>query len=264
MHLDLNVPLDGRGRISDDLKISNSLPTIKYLTKKGAKIVIITHLGRPKGKVVKKLSTLKLAEALSKRMRKKVKMIGMALDPKTMQEIIKAKANDIMILENIRFYQKEMKGDEGLAKKLSHLGDIFVYDAFAVAHRDHASISKIQKYLPSYAGFLVEKEYNSIKKFFDPPKRPFLVIIGGAKISTKIDVLKSLIKKHKPAKGKGTMHPYIKTLTQTGTCPPQFTVQIRELDTLHFSYLRYIENGLRQKFGFEGTAIRMSVVTRNE
>ncbi len=186
--------------IKDETKIRAVLPTLRYLTEKEAKIILISHLGDPsKNKELRiknqefslKLIAVKLEELLGM----KVIFLNDCLGKKIEERIKKTKEGEVILLENLRFYPGEETNDKEFAKKLASLAQIYVNDAFAVSHREHASISAITKFLPSYAGFLLEKEVAVLAKILKKPQRPFLVIIGGAKISTKIKAIKNLLNK---------------------------------------------------------------------
>jgi phosphoglycerate kinase len=195
MRVDFNIPLGNDLKIdkSERWRIEASLPTIKYLIKQKAKIIIIAHLGRPKGKIVKKLSLEPVAKELGKLLRKKVifseKITGWSIE----KRIERMKLGDILILENIRFKSGEEKNSPKLAKDLAKLGDVFINDAFAVSHRNHASVVGVPEYIPSVAGFLLEKELKELDKILKNPQRPLMAVIGGAKISTKIKVINKFL-----------------------------------------------------------------------
>lgn len=195
LRVDFNVPLGKDLKVdkSEDYRLVQSLPTINYLRKKGAKIIIIAHLGRPDGKVVENLRLDPVAKRLRILLGKKVEKSNEILGRETDAKIKKMKAGDILLLENIRFDRREEKADKSFAQKLAKLADVYVNDGFAVCHRDQASVSTIQNYLPSYAGLLLEKEIFNLNKVFKNPKHPLIVIVGGAKISTKIKVIKRFI-----------------------------------------------------------------------
>ncbi|PIZ00670.1 phosphoglycerate kinase [bacterium (Candidatus Howlettbacteria) CG_4_10_14_0_8_um_filter_40_9] len=194
VRVDFNVPLE-KGRILDDSKIRAHLKTINYLTRKGARVVLMSHLGRPKGKKVKEFSLKPVAKVLEDLIKKNVTFIPEAWGSKTKAEIEKMKQGEVCLLENLRYYEGESLNDSEFAKKLSELGDIFVQDAFANCHRTHASMVGVPKLLPSYVGLLLEDELKNLDKYLKNPKKPFICVIGGAKISTKIEVLKTLMKK---------------------------------------------------------------------
>ena len=194
IRLDLNVPLKNN-QITDATRIEKILPTLNFLIKKNCNIVIISHIGRPKGKVDKQLSMKPVCDYLSKKLDKKIRLIQENIfdfDPKT---IFVNQETKIAILENIRFYEEEEKNDEKFAKILSNFGDIFVNDAFSCSHRNHASITKITNFLPSYCGLQMNAEITALKKITSEIERPITCIIGGSKISTKINLIKNLIPK---------------------------------------------------------------------
>ena len=194
LRLDLNVPLDA-GKIIDSTRIDKIIPTLKFLIKKKSKIIILSHVGRPKGKIVKNLSLKPVCIYLKKKIKQKVKLIKKDINGITSVDLYKNEDEKIVMLENIRFYKEEEKNDIKFAKKLANLGDIYVNDAFSCSHRAHASVSKITKYLPSFSGLQLELEIIALKKITSEIKRPITCIIGGSKISTKINVIKNLISK---------------------------------------------------------------------
>ena len=187
---DFNVPMIN-GNISDNTRIIQSKDTIQELRKKGGKIVIISHMGRPNGHIVPNLSLLPVVKELSKILNTKVLFSDSCITDKTKFLINDLKKGDVILLENLRFNKDEKKNDNTFAEKLAKYGNIFVNDAFSVSHRKHASIDAITQYLPSYAGRLMEKELNMLKKLQNP-KSPIMVIIGGAKISSKINLLNNM------------------------------------------------------------------------
>ncbi len=192
---DYNVPME-KGKITDDTRIVKSLDTIKYISERGASIVLMSHLGKPKGKKSRKLSLFPVKKHLEKLLGKKVKFIEDITDESSINQVKKEKAGTITLLENLRFYPGEESDDEGFAKVLAHYGDIYVNEAFSVSHRKHASVHAIGKFFDlKLAGFLLEKEIKYLQKYIDDPKRPFAAVIGGAKISSKIGVLMNLIEK---------------------------------------------------------------------
>jgi phosphoglycerate kinase len=194
VRVDFNVPMDKEKRITDDTRITESLPTIKYLTEKGAKVILVSHLGRPTG-VTEDLRLNPIAKRLEELLKKKVTKLNDSVGEEVEQAISKMNNGDIVMLENIRFYKEEEANDEQFARKLAELADIYVNDAFGTAHRAHASTAGVAQFLPAYAGFLIQKELDVMGKALSDPKRPFVAIIGGAKISTKIAVLKNLLNK---------------------------------------------------------------------
>ncbi len=194
LRLDLNVPIF-KGKITDSNRVDKIIPTLKFLISKKAKIVIISHIGRPKGKVVEHLSLKPLATILELKIKKKVTLFKKNIFNLKKKEILNSNRDEIVLLENIRFYQEEESNDEHFAKKLASLGEIYINDAFSCSHRNHASVSKITKYIPSYGGIQINTEVNALKKITQEIKEPITCIIGGSKISTKISIIKNLIPK---------------------------------------------------------------------
>jgi phosphoglycerate kinase len=196
IRVDFNVPISRDLKINhdDDYRFLRTLPTIKYLIKKKAKIIIMAHLGRPDGKVVENLRLDPVAIRLSQLLKKCVYKSDVIINNNVIEATHKMKNGDILLLENIRFDAREKKGSKSFAKELCKLGDIYINDAFAVSHRDHTSISQIQDCLPSHAGLLLEEEINNLNKAINNPKKPLTVIIGGSKISTKIKVIQRFLK----------------------------------------------------------------------
>jgi 3-phosphoglycerate kinase len=194
LRVDFNVPVDKKtGEITDDQRIVEALPTIKHLSDKGARTIIMAHFGRPKG-VDENLRLDKVAKRLEEKLGKSVKKLNDSIGEEVEKEVFNMKDSDVYLLENIRFYPEETKNDDEFTKKLSKLGEIYVNDAFGTAHRAHSSTAGLAKYLPAYSGFLIEKELKHMGKALVNPDRPFAAIIGGAKISTKIDVVENLLK----------------------------------------------------------------------
>ena len=194
VRLDLNVPLKNN-QITDTTRIDKILPTLNFLIQQKSKIIIISHIGRPKGKINSALSMSPVCEYLSKKLSKKVDLLNQSLFEIKPEEIFDKGDDKIVFFENIRFYQQEEKNDEEFAKILSKFGEIFVNDAFSCSHRAHASVDKITKYLPSYCGLQMSTEIDALKKVTSDIDRPITCIIGGSKISTKISVIKNLIPK---------------------------------------------------------------------
>ena len=194
LRVDLNVPMKN-GAITETSRIEKILPTIKLLIKKEAKIIILSHIGRPKGKVVNEMSLEPISKKLSQYLNKEVLFNKNKINENTISEINKVPNGSIMMLENIRFNEGEETNDKEFSKKISTLGDIYVNDAFSCSHRAHASIDGITKYLPSYFGLQITEEINALKKITSEIKNPITLIIGGSKISTKIKIIKNLIKK---------------------------------------------------------------------
>ena len=194
LRLDLNVPLKN-GKITDQTRIDKILPVINFLLKKKSKIIVISHVGRPKGKINKDLSLKPICENLEKKINQKINLIKDNILELKRDNLFRDSKEQIIFLENIRFYEEEEKNDTDFSKHLSKLADLFVNDAFSCSHRAHASVSKITQFLPSYAGIQMETEINALKKVTTEIKKPVACIIGGSKISTKIGIIKNLIPK---------------------------------------------------------------------
>ncbi|OUX38113.1 MAG: phosphoglycerate kinase [Candidatus Pelagibacter sp. TMED273] len=194
LRVDFNVPIN-KGAISETSRIEKIIPTINFLLKKKAKIIILSHIGRPKGKLNKELSLKPISEKLGLLLNEKILFNDQKLEEISLSELNKINNGSILMLENIRFSKGEEDNDDNFSKKLSKLGDIYVNDAFSCCHRAHASIEGITKYIPSYFGFQITEEINALKKITSDIKNPVTLIIGGAKISTKIQIINNLIKK---------------------------------------------------------------------
>lgn len=193
VRVDFNVPLNPKtGEIEDDFRIKAHLDTINYLRENNAIIILISHLGKPKGKEVG-LSLKPVAERLKYITGYNIKFANDCIGEATKTEISQMIPGDIIVLENLRFYPEEEENIESFASKLAQLGDIFVEDAFSVCHRSHASTVGITRFLPFYAGFLLEKEIESLKKVLENPKRPLITLIGGVKIATKTSIIENLL-----------------------------------------------------------------------
>lgn len=196
VRVDFNVPRDkATGAITDDARMRAALPTIQYLIDHGAKVIVMSHLGRPKGKVVEELRLDKVGEHLAELLGKPVKKLDECVGPEVEAAVAEMKDGDVILLENVRFHPEEEKNDVHFAKKLAALGDIFVNDAFGTAHRAHCSTAGIGTYLPSVSGYLMKKELAGLGAALSKPEKPFVAIIGGAKISDKIGVVSYLIGK---------------------------------------------------------------------
>lgn len=192
---DFNVPMDESGSITDDIRITSSLPTINYLVEKGGKVILMSHLGRPNGEANKKYTLKAVANRLTELLSKEVIF---AQDDNVVSDVVKRqvenmKNGDVLLLENTRFRKEEEKNEESFSKELASLGELYVNDAFGTSHRAHASNVGVSTYLPSAVGYLVEKEISIMGKALEEPERPFVAILGGAKVSDKIGVIENLI-----------------------------------------------------------------------
>ena len=194
LRLDLNVPLDN-GRITDTTRIDKILPTINFLLKNDAKIIILSHVGRPKGTIVKELSLNPICEELKKKLNENIKLITKNLNEINSNYLFSDQNEKIVMLENLRFYQEEEENNNKFAELLASLAEIYVNDAFSCSHRAHASIFEITKFLPSYAGLQFIMEIEALTKITSEIKKPVTCIVGGSKISTKINIIKNLIPK---------------------------------------------------------------------
>ena len=194
LRLDLNVPLS-QGKITDTTRIDKILPTINFLLKHGAKIIILSHVGRPKGKIEKALSLKPICENLKIKLNQNIKLISKNIKEIKSDDLFNNHNQKIVMLENLRFYEEEEKNDILFAKHLASLADIYINDAFSCSHRAHASIFEITKFIPSYAGLQLNLEINALIKITSEIKKPITCIIGGSKISSKINIIKNLIPK---------------------------------------------------------------------
>jgi len=194
LRLDLNVPIKN-GIIKDETRINKILPIINFLLKKKSKILIISHIGRPNGKKEESLSLKPICENLKTKLNQDIRLIKKDIFELKKEDLFKDTKYQIIVLENIRFYREEEKNDDNFSKHLAKLGDLYVNDAFSCSHREHASVSKITKFIPSYAGLQLETEINALKKVTSEIKKPISCIVGGSKISTKIGLIKNLIPK---------------------------------------------------------------------
>lgn len=192
---DFNVPMDENFNITDDIRITSSLPTINYLVEHGAKVILMSHLGRPKGEPNTKYCLQPVAKRLSELLNKEVIFAqdDMVVSDKVREDISKMNNGDVALLQNTRYRKEEEKNEENFAKDLASLGELYVNDAFGTSHRAHASNVGVSTYLPSAVGFLVEKEISIMGKALEDPERPFVAILGGAKVSDKIGVIENLL-----------------------------------------------------------------------
>ncbi len=195
VRVDYNVPINTELKIVDDTRIVATLPTIRYLTEHGAKVILCSHLGRPNGVTDNKLSLRPVLARLSQLLEKPISFAEDVLDKSTLDLVNSMDNGDILMLENIRFYPQEEKNDDAFANKLAKLADFFVLEAFGTAHRKHASTYGIAKYIPAVCGFLVEQELRMFDKVLNKPERPFVAVLGGAKVSDKLPVIENLLDK---------------------------------------------------------------------
>ncbi len=195
VRVDYNVPINAELKIVDDTRITATLPTINYLIEHNAKIILCSHLGRPNGQVEPKLSLRPVLARLSQLLNKPVSFAEDILDKSTAEMVDKMQNGDVLMLENIRFYKQEEENDESFAKTLASLADIYVLEAFATAHRKHASTFGVAKLLPAVCGFLVEHELEIFDKVLNNPDHPFVAILGGAKVADKLPVIENLLDK---------------------------------------------------------------------
>jgi len=196
VRVDFNVPLDEKtGTIGDDSRIQAALPTIEYLAKQGAKVILCSHLGRPEGQVVDNLRMTVIAERLSQHLKRPVQVASECIGPKVERAVAELKDGDILLLENLRFHPEEEENDPAFAQALANLADIYVNDAFGTAHRSHASITGVTEDLPAVAGFLMERELAALGSILENPARPFIAVLGGAKISDKVGMLENIMNK---------------------------------------------------------------------
>lgn len=190
---DFNVPLDDEGTITDDTRIRANLPTIQYLCERCARIILCSHLDRPKGKIVERLRLALVANRLSELLDRPVIALHDCIGSEVESVVAAMSDGDIVLLENLRFHPEEKKGDPAFAEMLADLAEIYVNDAFGASHRTDASIVGVPDYLPAVAGLLLEKEIDAFKKILENPEKPFAAVIGGAKVSDKLDVLENII-----------------------------------------------------------------------
>ena len=194
---DFNVPLDSNQNITDDTRIRAALPTLEYMVTQGAKVVVMSHLGRPKGKAAAEFSLAPVAVRLAELLGKQVEFADsdVVVDDSAKEKVAALKDGDVLLLQNVRFRKEETDNEPGFAKELASLGDVFVQEAFGTAHRAHASTAGVADYLPCVSGFLIEKEVKFLGSALQNPQRPFVAIMGGAKVGDKIKVIENLLTK---------------------------------------------------------------------
>ncbi|UCE72664.1 MAG: phosphoglycerate kinase, partial [Nitrospiraceae bacterium] len=213
IRVDFNVPLDENLNITDDRRIRSALPTINYAIDEGSRIILASHLARPRGKVDPRYSLASVSRRLQRLIKKEVTFLPDCVGPKVEEAVGKMAEGDIVLLENLRFHTEEEKNDEAFSKSLADLADVYVNDAFGAAHRSNASIVGITKFLPSCAGFLLQKEIEYLQGVVNHPVRPFVAILGGARVSGKIDVIKNLEDKvDKVIVGGGMAYTFLKAM----------------------------------------------------
>ncbi|MDP3702763.1 MAG: phosphoglycerate kinase, partial [Candidatus Omnitrophota bacterium] len=196
IRVDFNVPLDkAGGMITDDTRIRESLHTIRYCLEQGASVVLMSHLGRPDGQRVPSLSLRPVAARLGELLKRPVVFLEDCIGPSIESRVLALKPGEVALLENLRFYAEEERNDAAFASSLAHLGQMYVNDAFGTAHRAHASTEGVARHVPAVAGFLMEKEIRYLDTALSDPARPFVAILGGAKVSDKIGVIKRLLEK---------------------------------------------------------------------
>ena len=232
LRADLNVPMDENFKVTNTARIDRTVPTIKMLMNKGAKVVVISHFGRPEGKGDMKNSLSHVAPELEKALGNKVVFVDDCIGAEVENAVKQMKNDEVLLLENLRFYNEEKKGDEDWAKELVKPADVYVSDAFSTAHRAHASMVAAAKLLPSAMGLLMAEEVNALTSGLNNPTRPLMAIVGGSKVSTKLDLLNNLVKKvDKLVIAGGMAHTFLKVLGVDGINESNSLVQTDMLDT---------------------------------
>ena len=232
LRADLNVPMDENFKVTNTARIDRTVPTIRTLMNKGAKVVVISHFGRPEGKGDMKNSLSHVAPELEKALGKKVVFVSDCIGTEVENAVNKMTGDEVLLLENLRFYDEEKKGNEDWAKELVKPADVYVSDAFSTAHRAHASMVAAAKLLPSAMGLLMAEEVNALTSGLNNPTRPLMAIVGGSKVSTKLDLLNNLVKKvDKLVIAGGMAHTFLKVLGAQGINESNSLVQTDMLDT---------------------------------
>lgn len=232
LRADLNVPMDENFHVTNTARIDRTVPTIKLLMEKGAKVVVISHFGRPEGKGDVKNSLSHVAPELEKALGKHVVFVDDCIGEKVADAVKAMKADEVLLLENLRYYNEEKKGDEAWAAELVKPADVYVSDAFSTAHRAHASIVAAAKLRPSAMGLLMAEEVNALTTGLNDPKRPLMAIVGGSKVSTKLDLLNNLVKKvDKLVIAGGMAHTFLKVQGVDAINAKNSLVQMDMLDT---------------------------------
>ena len=232
LRADLNVPMDENFHVTNTARIDRTVPTIKLLMEKGAKVVVISHFGRPEGKGDVKNSLSHVAPELEKALGKHVVFVDDCIGEKVANAVKAMKADEVLLLENLRYYNEEKKGDEAWAAELVKPADVYVSDAFSTAHRAHASIVAAAKLRPSAMGLLMAEEVNALTTGLNDPKRPLMAIVGGSKVSTKLDLLNNLVKKvDKLVIAGGMAHTFLKVQGVDAINEKHSLVQMDMLDT---------------------------------
>ena len=232
LRADLNVPMDENFNVTNDARIVRTVPTIKYLMDKGAKVVVISHFGRPEGKGDMKNSLSHVAPELQKALGHKVVFVDDCIGEKVEAAVKAMKNDEVLLLENLRFYDEEKKGNAEWAKELVKPADVYVSDAFSTAHRAHASMVAAAEQIPSVMGLLMEEEVNALTKGLNNPERPLMAIVGGSKVSTKLDLLNNLVKKvNKLVISGGMAHTFLKAKGFDAINTNNSLVQMDMIDT---------------------------------
>ena len=232
LRADLNVPMDENFNVTNTARIDRTVPTIKHLMNKGAKVVVISHFGRPEGKGDMKNSLSHIVKDLEKALGKKVTFVDDCIGEKVEYAVKNMTNDEVLLLENLRFYNEEKKGDENFAKELVKVADVYVSDAFSTAHRAHASMVPAAKLLPSSMGLLMAEEVNALSTGLNNPIRPLIAIVGGSKVSTKLDLLNNLVKKvDKLVISGGMAHTFLKANGIDTINEANSLVQMDMLDT---------------------------------